>query len=258
MPEALLREIVPAEYHNAGYLKDLLDKDQKTALPEVFKKLQHAESLVGKKTGLPGADASDADWDSFLKTLRPNSAEEYQFGDKDKIDPTFLKVVQESFLEGGIHAKQAAKFMGKYRAGMADYVKGLEAKKSADKVKADQAFEELAKTGGQDKTKLDFARKLITENTPEAFKPYVDKLDNNALVILSAVLNGVAEKYMGEDELNARGKGASSPDGGKTKRAEALEQMKKVNAMKGFEPDYDEQVKKLNQLYIEAAAESKK
>lgn len=259
MPEALLREIVPQDYHNAGYLSELLDKPQKEALPEVFKKLANAQSLIGKKSGLPGADATDADWDNFFKTLKPSSTEEYKFGDTSKVDPTFLRVVQDSFLEGTIHPKQAARFMAKYQEGMKGYVEKLNAAKAAEKEKADKAFEELSKVGlGENsKEKIATSRKLLEEHCPAAFKDLVGKLPDKELLIMSAAVYAIAEKFMPEDQLKGKGN-TGTGDNGKSKRQEAFEQNKKVSAMTGFEPNYAAERAKLDQLYKEAAAEGSK
>lgn len=260
MPEALLKEIVPEEFRSAGYLKDLLDKEQTVALPEVFKKLHNAETLVGKKTGVPAADAPDADWDKFLDGLKPAKAEDYKFpGQEDGkgVDPNFVKIVQEAFLEGRVNTRQAAKFLAKYQAGMKDYAEKMTAKQKAEQEKADKAFDELAKSalGEQNKAKLAQAKKLIDENCPATLKPFVGKLDDKSLVILAGVINGIAEKYMAEDELNPNGK--TGGDGGKGKREEAKALLNDIMKMSGFEHDYDAKRAKLKQLYKEADAEAK-
>jgi cell division protein ZapA (FtsZ GTPase activity inhibitor) len=261
MPEPLLKEIVPQEYHDAGYLKDLLDKDQKTALPEVFKKLHNAQGLIGKKSGLPTADAPEEEWSKFLGSLKAGKPEEYQVpkgADGKDVDPAFAKALQASFHEGDVHPKQAAKFMAKFQAEMKGYAEQQsKAKKDAEE-KAAKAFDEIARValGEQNKEKMTQAKKLLEEHCPANLKAYVGKLDDNALVIMAGVINAIAAEYMPEDALNPKGK--TGGDSGLAKRQEAMKLQQEIVKMTGFEPDYDDKVKRMKSLYAEAAADGQK
>lgn len=261
MPEALLKEIVPQEYHEAGYLKDLLDKDQKTALPEVFKKLHNAQQLVGKKAGLPAPDAPEEEWSKFFTTLKAGKAEDYTVpkgADGKDIDPAFAKALQASFLEGDVHPKQAGKFLAKFQAEMKVYgAQQAEAKRLADE-KAAKAFDEIARValGEQNKDKIAQAKKLLEEHCPPNLKTYVPGLDDKALVIMAGVINAIAEEYMPEDQLKPGGQTAG--DGGQTKRQEAFKLQTEIAKMSGFEADYNDKVARMKQLYKEASAEGQK
>lgn len=258
MPEPLLREIVPSDYHEAPYLKDWLDKPQKEAMPEIFKKLHHAQGLVGKKTvGLPAGDATDDEWSKFFGSMKPSSTDEYKIptGKEGKGDPAFAKILQMAFHEGGVHPKQANAFMAKFSKELEGYTAAQAKIKTDQETKAAEAFEELAKASLGEKSKAITARVRaeMQERAPAALKPYIDKLDDKALIIMTGVINSVMEEYMPEDKLNLTG--GAGGDGGKSKREEARALNEKLAKMTGFESDYKDVQTRVSKLYEEAAAE---
>lgn len=262
MPEAqLFKDVVPEEYRGAGYLKDMLDKPWDEARPLLFKKLAGAQELIGKKTvGLPAADAPEEEWNKILDGLKASSHEDYKIPVKEgaKVDPLFVKALQQSFLDGRVNPRQAQAFMARFSKEMETYSAG-QAKAAADeKAKLDAEFDTLAKSalGESNKTIMARSRKLLEENCPPALKAHVATLGDKELVILSGVINGLAEKYMSEDELNPKGKTGGGDAGGK--RVEAAKLNAEIMKMKGFEPDYDAKRAQLRQLYKEAADEAKK
>ncbi len=253
------KDVVPEEYRNAGYLKDMLDKPWDEARPLLFKKLAGAQELIGKKSvGLPAADASEEDWGKFLDGLKPASAEEYKIPTKEgaKVDPVFIKALQQSFLDGRVNPRQAQAFMGRFSKEMEAY-SAAQTKAAADKqAKLDADFDTLAKAALGDGNKAQMARAKVEleKHTPASLKPYIAGLGDKELVVLTGVINGILKEYASEDDLNPQGK--TGGDGSKSKRAEAAALNAEVMKMKGFEPDYAEKREKLRQLYKEAAAEA--
>lgn len=250
---ALLKEIVPAELHDRPYLKDLLDKEQNPeTFGAVFKKLDGAETLIGKKTvpGIPGADAKDEDWDKFLGQLRPGKPEEYDIPTKEgaKPDEAFIKELREAFLAGDISKRQASKFLKQFTGSLE---KRQTAMLDAQK-KADADFETLAKAASQEPEKLERAKKLMAEHAPAAVKSFIDKLDNPSLVILSGVINSIFEKYAPEDELKP--KGGTTGGGGKTLREQARALNEEISKMDPMDSRVDALKTKMNDLYKQAAA----
>ena len=146
----ILKEVVPTEFHDRAYLKDLLAKEQTPEVfAEVFKKLDGAETLIGKRPGIPGADAKDEDWDKFLSGLRPAKMEDYEIPaptEKDvKRDEEFEKVLRAAFLKGDISKRQASKFMADFSTNLKEYSTKRNAAQVEAQKKADAEFETLTK-----------------------------------------------------------------------------------------------------------------
>lgn len=253
----LFKDAVPEEYRSAGYLKDLLDKPWEEARPAFFKKMHNAQELLGKKAGIPAAEAPEEEWTKFLDGLKPSKPEDYQVPVKEgaKVDPQFVKALQYSLFDGQLNQKQAQKFMARFAKEMEAY-SGAQTKTQADaKAKSDADFAVLAKAalGEQNKPKFDRAWKLIEENAPAPLKAYIAGLPPEQRVVMTGVINAIAEKYMSEDDLNPKGK--TDGDGGAGKRAQAKALMAELQKMKGFEADYDDKRVALKKLYQEIAAE---
>lgn len=256
MPDALLREIIPQDLHAEPYLKDLIDKPQSAeTFAAVFKKLHGAETLIGKRPNIPGADAKDEDWDKFLPTLRPSKAEDYVIPVKEgaKPDEAFIKELRESMMAGHINKRQAQLFLGDFLGRLDKRAVTITETQKKAQEKADAEFETLAKAtlGEHNKVVMARVRKALDENTPDAVKPYLDKLDNNSLVIMTAVIDAVMKKHMSEDELNPAGTGAG--DEGKSIREQAKALLQSKEAQDSFHPEHEKTKAKIRALYAEAA-----
>ena len=107
----LTREFIPQELHDRPYLKDYLDKPWgKEVGAEFFKKLDGAESLIGKRPSIPDAKtAKPEELEKFFEQYRPEKPEDYELPvEKDvKLDDTFAKAVRSAFHEGRISKVQA-------------------------------------------------------------------------------------------------------------------------------------------------------
>lgn len=253
-----LKEVVPQEFHDRAYLKPLLDKEQTPeTFAEVFKKLDGAESLLGKRPGIPGKDAKDEEWDKFLSGLKPEKPEDYEIPvDKDaKPDEEFLKVVRGALLKGDINKRQASKFFSELLPQLKGYAEKQTAAQKADQEKTAAEFETLSKAALGEKNKVVMARvrKAIEDNAPAVLKPHVPKLDDNALVIMAGVIDAIMVKYMPEDEINPKG-GSASGDDGKTLREQARALNEAISKMDPMDSKIDGMKAKLKQLYKEASA----
>lgn len=256
---ALLKEIIPAELQEKPYLKDFLTLEQNPeSFAKVFAKLDGAETLIGKRpNGIPGAEAKPEDWDKFLDGLKPEKEDAYVIPTKEGVKPdeAFIKELRASFHAGKISTVQAQKFLADYMPRLEKYANGKAEAQKAAQAKADAEFETLVKAAFGDESKADLARarKLISEHAPAVVKPYIDKLDNNSLAILTGVINGIAKKFMSEDDLNPKG---AEGDGGKTLREQARAYAEVVAKMDPMDPKLDEAKAKLRAMY-QAASEAK-
>lgn len=218
----LTKDFIPQDLHGAGYLKDILDQPwNKDTAAKVFKKLDNAESLIGKRPAIPGKDSTDADWDTFFKTLRPERADEYEIplpeGVKlDERGTAYTKALKEAMLEAGLNKRQAQKFITKMQAYGAQDQKDLAAKMDAAKKKDAADFEIAAKAALGDKREEAIARAkaAMDELAPAAFKPRIAKLSNEDLLTMAGTINAIMEKYVPADKLNAKpaGSGQTTQD----------------------------------------------
>lgn len=262
MPEdnaALLTpELVPQEYQGLEYVKPWLGKPIKEAIPEVFKKLVNAETLIGKRPPLPTRDSKPEELQKFFDTLRPDKAEEYEIPtEKDaKRDEAFMKVVQKAFHAGSISKLQAQKFLETFLPDLKGY--GAEQRKALETANAKKAqeFDLLAKTmlGEQNKETMARVKKLIAEHAPSVAKANIDKLSDENLVLMAAVIDPIVRKYMSEDDLKAM-----SVNGGATeatladKRAEAMKILGSKEYTDEFHPDHARAVRRKDEIYAELA-----
>lgn len=254
----LTREFVPQEFHDRPYLKDLLDKPwDKERGAEVFKKLDGAESLLGKRPTIPDPKtAKPEDLDKFFAQFAEEKPEGYEIPlEKDaKVDPDFVKAIQAGFHAGKISKVQAQNMLKVVNEWA---VKSRQAAAQA-KAKADAEFDTLAKTmlGQENKATMERVKNLIAEHAPSVAKASIAKLDDNNLLIMAAVIDGIYKKYASEDEIKAgagSGSGATGAGGVTEKREKAKALMVEITKLKPMDPKVDELQKQVNQLYREIA-----
>lgn len=241
-------QIVPEQYRSKDYLKDLLELPlDNTAYDQLFKKLDGAERLIGTKIGLPKEDAPDTDWEQYFSKVRPQSPDAYEIVTKEggKVDDETAKTLKTLFHKAGLTNRQAKILQNDFNEMI--YAKNKEALEAQKKL--DKEFEELtANAFGADGEKvLTRANTMLKELTPDNLKPHLERLSNEALVILSGVLNTIYDKYISEDQMRG-------PDTTKSTDTESLrEQARKLLASREyqdpFNPKHDETVKKVGELY---------
>ena len=251
----LFSSVIPEEFREKPYLKDFLAKPVgPETYKELFKKLDGAETLIGKKLGVPAMDAPEAEWDAHFAKLRPAKADEYEVTAGEEADPKFIQAVREAFFEGGATKGQAKKIITKIQAAMsANSAEQVAAQKAHD-----EAFDALVKTafGAEEEKKLGVAKAMIAEFTPEAMKPFIGKVTNESLVILAGVLNAVKAKYGVEDSLNP---GGAANGGGDVNALYAEGQKLQASAeYRDFQhPKHQETVDRVNAIFKEVAAKKK-
>ena len=151
-----------------------------------------------------------------------------------------------------VQAQNFLKTMNEYGTEVRKVVAAAQAKK-------DQEFDALAKTmlGEQNKPTMERVRKLIGEHAPAAAKGLLDKLDDNHLVLMAAVIDAIHKKYAPEDDLRGSGKGGAgsgSAGGPKEKRVRAMELMKSKAYIDPFHAEHELTVAEVNSIYKEVAA----
>lgn len=232
----LTREFVPPELHDRPYLKDYLDKPwDKTVGAEFFKKLDGAESLIGKRPAIPDPKtAKPEELDKFFEQFRPEKAEDYEVpgaGD-EKVDQGFIKAVRAGLHAGKISKVQATgllKAIAEYGAEVRKTQAGEQQRKAAE-------FDALAKSvlGEQNKTIMENTRKLIKELAPAAAQFSLDKLDDNQLVVMASIIQSIHKKYAPEDDSLTGKPGSAGSGGGQGGIEEKRTEMRTIMASKAY------------------------
>lgn len=248
-PPPALREIVPEDLRDRGYLKDLLDKPQNPdTFKEVFKKLDGAETLIGRKIGIPSEDAKDEEVQKFYDSLRPKTAEDYELPVGEKADEEFVKTLRGSFHEAGLSKRQAKVVIEK----MAPALTEADKKQSEEQEALGKKFDELAsKTFGDDKEKaLKRIESTVSELAPDNVKDLVQGLSPEAKVVLGAVVDEVVKKYVPEGE-SPKGQGDGAGGEGKSIN-ERLRELYGSEAFRDFQhPKHKEALQKQDDLLEE-------
>lgn len=251
-PAKTFKEFIPAEFHDKPYLKDFLEKpDSPETRTELFKKLDGAETLIGRKIGIPGADAKPEEIEKFYGSLRAAKPEDYEFKVGGKPDAEFDKELRTAAHTAGLSKAQMAKFIDKLAPGIQARQTAIVERQAA----LDKEFEGIvAAAYGKDNEKV-VARvgEALKEFTPEPLKAHLDKLDNNALAIVTGVINSIMQKYVPEDDLSSKDKGAAGAGDKATLQKEARE-LQVSEAWKNWQhPDHEKTKKRVAEIYASAA-----
>jgi hypothetical protein len=224
----LFNTLIPAEFHDRPYLKDILAMPVgPEAYNAVFKKLDGAEKLIGKKVGIPDpAAASNEDWEQFFSKLRPETPDAYEFKPAEgevAPNPEVLKGIKGIFHKAGLNKRQADILYKDFT----DFAKGQTEAQRKEAAALDQQFEELTAKAfnAENAAVLSRTKAMLDQFTPENLKPYVAKLPNESLVVLAGVLNNIHARYMKEDS----GAGGGAPAGG-SGESEMREEARKLMA----------------------------
>lgn len=246
------------------YAKDFIDKPymQNIDSPEkLFATLDNTQSLIGKKIEIPGAEATEKEHRDYLELIRPKDTEVYKFDDshlpenlKGIHSEGFDGKVKELFKEAALTPYQANILQQGYDKIMIDAHGDLlnqAAEGQRKQIQADADFDALAdQAWGQDKENVqNVAKSLVSEFTPPEFKEHVQNLSNENLVVLASVLKGVSDKYISQDDLNTFKNNIITNTSLDGLRTEAQSEMAKLVAMGQFDPNYETQKAKVNEMY---------
>lgn len=212
MTETLTKTLIPADLHDREYLKPWMDKPWTPEVAgELFKKLDGAESLIGRKIGIPTADAKPEEIEKFYSSLRPAKPEEYEFKLGEKADEATYKEMRAAAHAAGLDKRQMSKFVEAMTPGFEARRKAAE----TEAAKRDQEFDTLVEQAfGKDPVAsakaIDDARAALKEHAPAAVQNLIPQLDNKALAVLAGAVKSILAKYTPEDDLNKNKDGAGS------------------------------------------------
>lgn len=259
-PLAMKDLITEAGLADRGWAKDYLDKplDKDTTI-SFLKKLDGAETLIGKKTLVPGADAKPEELDEFFGKVRPEKADDYAIEAGEKPDEGFIKAVRESFHDGRLHKHQAQKVLAK----LVPFLKERETIRlnaaAAEKAKNDEreaAFETMLKeaVGPEYEKKSARVQQAIKELVPESARQYADKIDDKSLVLVTAVVDALLSKYAKEDDFKGDGGGGGGKQEDKNTLVEELKKLYAEPARNDFRhADHEKINKRINEILAHPA-----
>lgn len=250
--QVLAKTLIPQDLHDRPYLKPWLDKPWSPELAgEVFKKLDGAESLIGKKTLIPAGD-DPKEWDGFLSKMRPEKADDYEIKLGEGADLDFVKSFREASHHAGLNKVQLNRQLEKL-------IPALQArgKAQADAQAAQEAeFDALVKAavGPEFEKKSARVQAAIKELAPEGTRKFIDALDNKAMVLLVGLVDGVLSKYAGEDDFTGKGGAGGSGAADKDTLIKELHTIYASDGWKDFRHgDHEKTKKRVDEILASAA-----
>ena len=247
------------EEFKSTYGKNYADKGfmQELTTPEkMFEKIDNMESLIGKKSFVPGEGATEQDWNDRvgIKSTDDYTLDNSNLPDniKNLHNDEIQGKVKQMFYDAGLTPQQAKIINSRYDQIMTEAHKDVMEQYAAQQKQAqlsDEEFDALAKeTWGQERDNvINVAKSLIQEFTPPNLKDAMATMDNKSLTIMASVLKGVSDKYISQDDLDAlKGNSVNNPD---SLREEAQKELAKLSQMSQFDKGYEAQKQKVNELY---------
>lgn len=259
--------LVPTDQRDKPYFQNILKSADPGA--ELVKQFANAQELIGKRpAGLPDANATDEDWAKYRESVRPKTAEEYEFkptdlGEEHKDvaefvnrhrDEASIKELKGIFHDIGVPAKQASELVDKldkwYINKSADIFKTA----ITDEQAKSDSFDQLVKTSfGADKdAALKYGREYIAKHVPDSIKPFLKDMPNEALIAFAAAGLNEKKMYNTEDTVNAGNNnvGASVLE----LRTEVQKLMSSEAGRSKFHPEYELTQQKIQGLCKQIAA----
>ena len=245
--------LIPDEFKDRTYLADLKGKPvNPDTYRELFKKLDGAQTLIGKKTGVPAADAPAEEWEKFHAALRPAKADDYEIPVKEgsKPDPEIQKAVKGIFHEAGLTKAQASKLMAKFET----FADGQTKAQREAAAAADAEFDALTKKtfGPENEKVLARSKEMLNTLTPPEMAPFLNRLPNESLVLLAGIMENVRAKFMKEDSMDGGG-GNGAPVDVAALRKDARDLMASKPWGDTFHPDHEATKAKVDAIYAQIA-----
>ena len=251
---ATFETIIPDEFKDRGYLADLKGKPvSPDTYKELFKKLDGAQTLIGKKTGVPAADAPAEEWEKFHAAIRPAKADDYEIPVKEggKPDPEVQKAVKSIFHEAGLTKAQASKLMSKFEG----FVDGQTKAQREAAAAANAEFDALTKKtfGPENEKVLTRSKELLNTLTPPEMSPFLNRLPNESLVLIAGIMESVRAKFMKEDDIGGNGGGGNGAADVATLREEARNLQASEAWRSTFHKDHAATKAKVDAIYAQIA-----
>jgi hypothetical protein len=192
---------IPEEYKEKPYAKDI------KSYGDVFKMLDNAQTLIGKKTiGIPDEKSSEEDINNFYKTLGvPDAPDGYDFETPPVLSEVYGNQAGDMNNEFKtlLHkAKLTATQAKELKDGYNDIMQKASEAANLKRALVDKDFDDLAvKTFGDKKdTTLSTAKQMLTDHAPSEFVDALRDVPNNYLIGFAGVLDNIHTKYIAADK----------------------------------------------------------
>lgn len=216
--------VIPDEFKEKDTFKNIL-KAENPGL-ELIKQLDNAQSLIGKKTAVPAADAPEEDWVKYAETVRPKTIEDYEIkpvdlGEgkeaiskmiNDTRNPEFEKGVKEVFHKYGLSKWQADGIAAGFDKLSSAWTEATYQEELKYQTEVNAHFDSVAKDvfGGSKDKALEAGRKFIEDFADEKTKVFMrdpKMVSNEALMIIASLAKSVHAKYEKEDTFSGPNSG---------------------------------------------------
>lgn len=201
-----LKTLIPAEFAEKGYLKDIIAKNDFTGL---LKQLDNAQSLVGKKLGIPGPESTPEEKAKFLEALgKPKAHTEYSVK-REGMDDKTTEYFQKLFHSADMSKMQADKVM----AALDQMGKDNSASMLADAKANDENFDKLVTStfGERADEAVANAKAFMSKYMPKEFHAKMDEAPNEVLVAVASLVDNIIKNYTREENLLGGNNGSTPP-----------------------------------------------
>lgn len=202
-PSSDFLSMVPDTYKAKPYMKAV---DSMDSLLSQFDNLQ---SMVGRKLGVPAADAPDEEWGKYFDSVgRPKDPTGYQFEEVQYPEGMARSEEQNLALRQLLHAsgitdRQAKRFIKGYDEMIVGEIGKLTEAEKAFKENQDKEFNDLQKKffGERKDEVIEQSKKFLLEHLPQELRDHMGNLDNKSLVMIGAFVDSMTKKYVNQDQI---------------------------------------------------------
>lgn len=227
--------LVPADYKDREYLKGIKD------VPDLFKKLDESQKLIGKRpAGIPQDNAKPEEIAAFNKAFGvPEKPEAYELvvPEKGAMPKEMLEGIKKVFHGAELSAKQAKKVSEGWNGLVAEIQKAA----GVQAAQQDTDFTKLATEvfGEQKDQVLATAKTIIDKHVDPKMKEHINALSNENLIVLASVVESIRKQYITEDNIPGGGEGgAGGADSFEAKREAARQKMASEAYRNPLHPDH--------------------
>lgn len=181
---------IPEAYKEKGWAKNLKSQE------DLWKTLDNAQSLIGKKSVVPEFDKmTPKEVEDYYAQLRPTDKNAYSFG--DVVSEQEAAAYKELLYKHGISAKQGNELVSEYIAMQQEQLKPL-----YDETNFKNQLKEVF--GSDYEKAAGFVATSIVKNIGEADKKLIDSMTNDQVVMVYKLVNNLVKNYgIKESDLGA-------------------------------------------------------
>ena len=253
-------DMLPAEFKEKPYIQNFAKSDD--PMGNFLKSYESAQSMLGKRVEIPGADATPEMVKAFHKLLGvPEKADGYEYKAPDlskepeavqkmwasQVDAKLPEAMKAIALEAGLNPKQFGMLAGALDTLNLETVRAMVADAEAKQVQTDNALrEQFNKFYGD---KADSVEKIAKETASKMIPPEVAAL--GADIALIHVLHAVHEKFYSNDSVSTSSSSSASSAG--TTKDAIQDQIWKLRDHPAYEdklhPQHASIFKQVDELY---------